>query len=75
MRAQIRDFLTGQNIELMGHPSYSPDLVSRNFFSFPHIKKKKYAVNKDAVEMFKNHVLGLSQSEWKKCFNNWFKRM
>ena len=34
-------FLTGQNVELMGHPPYSPDLAPNEFFLFPHIKKKK----------------------------------
>ena len=38
----------------------------------PKQNKKK---TKDAVEAFKNHVLEVSQSEWKKCFDNWFERM
>ena len=29
----------------------------------------------DAVEAFKNHVMKVYQSEWKKCFDKWFERM
>lgn len=32
-------------------------------------------VAEDAVEAFKNHVLEVSQSEWKKFFKNWFEPM
>ena len=38
-------------------------------------KKTKKKETKDAVEAFKTHVLEVSQSEWKKCFDNWFDRM
>jgi len=37
--AETSAFLTGQNVELMGHPPYSPDLAHNNFFLLPHIKK------------------------------------
>jgi len=38
--AQSSAFLTGQNIELMGHPPYSPDLAPNDFFLYPHIELK-----------------------------------
>ena len=38
----------------------------------PEAKQKK---TNDAVEAFKNHVLEVSQSEWKKCFDNCFECM
>lgn len=41
----------------------------------PETKQKTKKKTKDAVEAFKNHVLEVSQSEWKKCFDNWFERM
>ena len=76
---QTTAYLTGQNIEIMGHPPYSPDLAPNDFFLFPHIKNKlrgqRFSSPEDAVEAFKNHVLEVPQSEWKKCFENWFKRM
>ena len=70
--AQTSAFLTGQNVELIGHPA-------NDFFLFLHIKKKmhgqRFSSPEDAVEAFKNHVLEVSQAEWKKCLDNWFERM
>lgn len=77
--AQTKEFLTGQNIELMGHPPYSPDLAPNDFFLFPHIKKKlrgqRFSTPEEAVDAFKTLVLEVPQSDWKKCFENWFQRM
>ena len=77
--AKTREYLSGQNIELMGHPAYSPDLAPNDFFLFPHIKNKlrgqRFSTPEEAVDAFKTHVLEVSQSEWKKCFENWFTHM
>lgn len=77
--AQTKDFLSTQNVELMGHPAYSPDLAPNDFFLFPSIKNKlrgqRFSTPEEAVDAFKNHVLSLPDSEWHKCFENWFKRM
>lgn len=76
---QTKAFLTERKIELMGHPPYSPDLAPNDFFLFPHIKNKlrgqRFSTPEEAVDAFKTHVLELPQSDWKKCFENWFKRM
>ena len=59
--AQTRDFLRTGNIELMGHPAYSPDLAYNDFFLFPHIKNKlrgqRFLTSEEAVNAFKIHVL------------------
>jgi [histone H3]-lysine36 N-dimethyltransferase SETMAR len=77
--AQTNTYLTRQNVELMGHPPYSPDLAPNDFFLFPHIKKKlrgqRFLTPEAAVEAFKNHILEITHSEWKKCYKNWFERM
>lgn len=77
--AETTTYLTGQNVELMGHPPYSPDLAPNDFFLFPHIKNKlrgqRFSAPEEAVDAFKNHVLEVPQSEWKKCYENWFERM
>ncbi|CAH2087556.1 unnamed protein product [Euphydryas editha] len=76
--AAITTYLSAQNpsIELMGHPPYSPDLAPNYFFSFPHVKNKlrgqRFSAPEEAVDEFKNRVLEVPQSEWKKCFENWF---
>lgn len=77
--AQTSEYLASENIELMGHPPYSPDLAPNDFFLFPNIKKKmrgqRFSTPQEAVEAFKTHVLELPQSEWKKCYEKWFERM
>lgn len=76
---ETKAYLDTQKIELMGHPPYSPDLAPNDFYLFPTIKDKlrgqRFATPEEAVEAFKNHVLGLSSSDWQKCFDKWFERM
>lgn len=76
---ETKEFLTSQNIELTGHPPYSPDLAPNDFFLFPHIKKKlrgqRFSTPEEAVDAFKTLVLKIPQSEWKNCFKDWFQRM
>lgn len=77
--AETMEYLSSQNVELMGHPAYSPDLAPNDFFLFPHIKQKlrgqRFSTPEEAVNAFKMLVSEVSDSEWKKCFENWFKRM
>ena len=67
--AQTTAFLSPQNIDLMSHSPYSPDL-----FLFPYVKYKmrgqRFSTSEEAVDAFRMHVLKISQSEWQKCFDN-----
>ena len=36
--SHIGAFLTGQNVDFMGHPPYSLDLVQNDLYLLPHIK-------------------------------------
>ena len=69
--AQTTAFST-QNID----PPYSPDLAPNYFFLFPYVKNKmrgqRFSTPKEAVDAFRMHVLEIPQSEWQKCFDNWF---
>ena len=73
------DFMNSQKIELMGHPPYSPDLAPNDFFLFPNVKNKlrgqRFSLAEDAVDAFKNHIMEVSQEDWKNCFDKWFERM
>lgn len=73
------NYLIHQNVELMSHCPYSPDLSPNDFFLFPQVKNKmrgeRFSTPEDAVEAYKSHVLAIPHSEWKKCFENWFERM
>ena len=79
MSAQTSAYLDGQNIELMGHPPYSPDLAPNDFFLFPYVKNKlrgqRFSTPEEAVDAFKSHVSDIPTSEWNKCYSQWFERM
>ncbi|CAH2002547.1 unnamed protein product [Acanthoscelides obtectus] len=74
-----RQYLTEENVELLDHPPYSPDLNPNDFFTFPKIKNRlrgqRFQSPEEAVDAFKNAVLDLPANEWNKCFENWFERM
>jgi len=56
--------LAGQNVELMGHSPYIPDLAHNDFFLFPHIKRKvrgqRFFAPENAVEALQNKALEMS---------------
>ncbi|CAH1959045.1 unnamed protein product [Acanthoscelides obtectus] len=72
-------YLTEENVELLEHPPYSPDLGPNDFFTFPKIKNRlrgqRFQLPQEAVDAFKNAVLDLPADEWNKCFENWFEHM
>ncbi|CAH2006684.1 unnamed protein product [Acanthoscelides obtectus] len=76
---KIRQYLTEENVELLDHPSYSPDLRPKDFSIFPKIRNKlrgqRFQSPEEAVDALKNAVLDLPANEWNKCFENWFERM
>ena len=77
--AQTTTFLSTQNSGLMSHPPYNPDLATNDFFLFPYVKIKMrgqhFSTPEETVNAFRMHVSTIFQSEWQKCFDNWFKRM
>ena len=49
-------------------------MINHGFLRMSPIQNYKTIVQQsqeDAVEAFKNNVLEMSQSEWKKCFDMW----
>ncbi|CAH2001383.1 unnamed protein product [Acanthoscelides obtectus] len=76
---KTRQYLTKENVELLDHPPYSPDLSPNDFFTFQKIKNRlrgqRFQSPEEAVDAFKNAVLDLPGNEWNKCFENWFERM
>ncbi|CAH1974916.1 unnamed protein product [Acanthoscelides obtectus] len=76
---KTRQYLTEENVELLDHPPYSPDLSPNDFFTFPKIKNRlrgpRFQSPEEAVDAFKNSVLDLPANEWNNCFENWFEPM
>ena len=73
---QTTAFLSTENIDLMSYPLYSTDLVPNDFFLSPYVKNKtigqRFSKPEEAVDAFR---MDHPQSEWQKCFDNWFKLM
>ncbi|CAH1964695.1 unnamed protein product [Acanthoscelides obtectus] len=76
---KTRQYLTEENVKLLDHPPYSPDVSPNDFFTFPKIKNilrsPRFQSPEEAVDAFKIAVLDLPTNEWNKCFENWFERM
>ncbi|CAH1953833.1 unnamed protein product [Acanthoscelides obtectus] len=76
---KTRQYLTEENVELLDHPPYSPDVSPNDLFTFPKIKNRlrgqRFQSPEEAVDAFENAVLDLPANEWNKCFENWFERM
>lgn len=76
---QTKMFLNTQNVEILDHPPYSPDLSPNDFFTFPKIKQslrgQRFSSPEEAVDAYKSAILTTPTSEWNKCFKNWFERM
>ncbi|CAH1992062.1 unnamed protein product [Acanthoscelides obtectus] len=55
---KTRQYLTEENVKLLDHPPYSPDLSSNGFFTFPKIKNRlrgqRFQSPEEAVDAFKN---------------------
>ena len=74
----VRQFLAKNNMKVIAHPPYSPDLAPCNFFLFPRMKRqmkgKRFAdvseVKKKTLEVLNN----ISTEEFQKCFQQWEKR-
>ena len=74
----VQQFLAKNNIKVIPHPPYSPDLAPRDFFLFSRMKGqmkgKRFAdvseLKKKAPEVLNN----ISTEEFQKCFQQWEKR-
>lgn len=77
--AQTLEFLRENQVQLLPHPPYSPDLAPCDYFLFPKIKDKlrgtRFSTMEEARDAFEGEIRGLSEIEWKNCFRNWFERM
>ncbi|KYN35717.1 hypothetical protein ALC56_09917 [Trachymyrmex septentrionalis] len=65
---------SSNNVELMTHCPYSPDLSPNDFFLFPNIKNKmrgeRFESPEAAIETFRTLIPEVTALEWKKCFEN-----
>ena len=67
----VQQFLVKNNMTVIPHPSFSPDLAPGNFSLFPHMKvqmKGKHFAEVSEVKKKTLGVLNISTEEFQKCF-------
>ena len=37
--------------------------------------RRRFSTREEALDAFRMHFLEIRQSEWQKCFDNWYKRI
>lgn len=75
----VRRFLTKNGMTTVSHPPYSPDLAPCDFFLFPRMKRdmkgKRFADIDEVKKKTTEALAGITKDEFKKCFENWNKRL
>ena len=73
----VQQFLAKNNMTVISHPPYSPDLAPCDFFLFPRMKckmKGKHFADVSEVKKKMPKVLNNSSTEeFQKCFQQWEK--
>jgi hypothetical protein len=70
----VKRYLAKNNIPVMEHPPYSPDLAPCDFFLFPKIKSalKGTGSSLDAVKVNAKQLLNsITQDDLQHCFQQW----
>lgn len=77
--AKTLNFLYESGVQLVTHPTYSPDLAPSDFLLFPKIKKsmcaKRFPDANAAVAEFQRMFEDLPKMEFIAWFEKWFQRM
>jgi transposase len=68
----VREFLTKNNMTIVPHPAYSPDLDPCDFYVFPEVKlrlKGRRFVSIEEIQAESQHVLNtLTPEDFNECF-------
>ena len=73
------DFLAANDVQLVTHPPYSPDLAPCDWFLFPSVKRqskgKQFQNAVNARAFIEGVILDLTQSTKSGVIDSWFERM
>ena len=71
------DFLAANDVQLVTHPPYSPDLAPCDWFLFlsakRQLKGKQFQNAEDAQAFFEGFILDIPQSTWSGVIDNWLR--
>jgi hypothetical protein len=70
--------LARNNIPIVPHPPYSPDLAPSDFWLFPTLKMslrgRRFATVKDFKENADARLRAIKKEDFHQCYNNWIDR-
>jgi hypothetical protein len=71
-------FLAKNNILIVPHPHYSPDLTPRDFWLFPTLKMglrgRRFTTVEDIKENADTRLHAIKKEDFHQCYNNWIDR-
>jgi len=69
------EFLATEQITVLEHPAYSPDLAPSDFFLFPKIKEIMKGRHFDDIRSNTTAALkAIPQTQFQNCFEGWTRR-
>jgi hypothetical protein len=75
---RLRQFLARNNIPIVPHPSYSPDLAPSDFWLFLTLKmglrERRFATVEDIKENADARLCAIKKEDFHQCYNNWIDR-
>ena len=78
LASTTQETIDRRSIEVLGHPPYSPDLATCDFFLFPTLKKilrgRQFDDVADLQRAMQSAIASLGPSAYKNCFYSWVKR-
>ena len=77
VHSSVKKYLESQNLTIIRHPPYSPDLAPCDFWLFDYIKR--HLIDQLDVQSLKNQITEVLQNipkeEYLKAFQKWLERM
>jgi transposase len=77
MTMAVQRFLAKNNIPIVPHPPYSPDLAPSDFLLFPTLKMglrgRRFATVEDIKENAAARLRAI-KNDFHQCYNNWIDR-
>ena len=73
----VKKYLESQNLTVMSHPPYSPDLAPCDFWLNSYIKQRlsNHSSSESLSDQITEIVSSIPESEYRKTFNKWIERM
>jgi len=74
----VREFLAIEQITVLEHPAYSPDLAPSDFFLFPKIKEIMKGRHFDDIDDIRSNtrtaLKAIPQNQFQNCLEGWARR-